>query len=198
VSGEPPSGRTERAPTPGLGAALREMRVARGLSLADVAGETGISKSALSLIENDKADITLRRLVRLAELYEAHLDDLLPSRGHADPVVVRRHERRRIHLRDGRPGHGVDLHLLAPDRNRSMMPIVAIIDPGQGGDFASHEGEELVVVLEGTLRLELEGSEAVVLERGDCAYYESAMPHRWTSIGEDYVRLLAVSTPPRW
>jgi quercetin dioxygenase-like cupin family protein/DNA-binding Xre family transcriptional regulator len=180
--------------TPGLGSALRAARLARHESLATVAAATGISKSSLSLIENDRADITLSRLVRLAEHYRTHLDDLLPTRGHADPIVTRRNERRMLHS----PGEGVDIHLLAPDRNRAMMPIVGVVAPGGGGDFARHDGEELVIVLEGRMRLELEGSPPIMLERGDCAYYESTRPHRWTNDGDTLARLLSVSTPPRW
>jgi quercetin dioxygenase-like cupin family protein len=96
------------------------------------------------------------------------------------------------------PGEGVDIHLLAPDRNRAMMPIVGVVAPGGGGDFARHHGEELVIVLEGRMRLELEGSPPIMLERGDCAYYESTRPHRWTNHGDTLARLLSVSTPPRW
>lgn len=180
--------------TPGLGGALKAARLARHESLATVAAATGISKSLLSLIENDRCDITLGRLVRLAEHYGTHLDDLLPRRGHADPIVTRRTERRMLHS----PGEGVDLHLLAPDRNRTMMPVVGVVEPGGGGDFARHDGEELVVVLEGQMLLELEGSEPIVLERGDCAYYQSTRPHRWTNNGDALARVLSVSTPPRW
>jgi transcriptional regulator with XRE-family HTH domain len=181
--------------TPGLGATLRAARLARHESLATVAAATGISKSSLSLIENDRCDITLTRLIRLAEHYRTHLDDLLPARAPADPIVTRRTERRMLHA----PGEGVDLHLLAPDRNRAMMPIVGVVAPGGGGDFARHDGEELIVVLEGEMLLELEGGAApVVLERGDCAYYQSTQPHRWTNTGKELARVLSVSTPPRW
>src|SRR5262245_32386849 len=96
--------------TPGLGPALKATRLARRESLATVAAATGISKSLLSLIENDRCDITLGRLVRLAEHYGTHLDDLLPARDHPDPIVTRRTERRMLHS----PGQGVDLHVLAP------------------------------------------------------------------------------------
>ena len=179
----PPRGTEARADdggsaTPGLGGALKAARLARHESLATVAAATGISKSLLSLIEH----------------YGTHLDDLLPPRGHADPIVTRRTERRMLHS----PGEGVDLHLLAPDRNRAMMPVVGVVEPGGGGDFARHDGEELVVILEGRMLLELEGSEPIVLERGDCAYYQSTRPHRWTNNGDTLARVLSVSTPPRW
>jgi transcriptional regulator with XRE-family HTH domain len=177
----------------GLGKALKSARLARGESLAQVAAATGISKSSLSLIENDRSDVTLRRLVVLAEHYGKQLSDLLPVRSTANPVVTRRKERRQLHSRV----EGLDLHLLVPDTNRKMMPLVAVFEPGGGAaEFWRHEGEELVIVLEGRILLELEGSTPIVLDRGDCAYYEGTRSHRWSNIGDGIARVLSVGTPP--
>jgi transcriptional regulator with XRE-family HTH domain len=178
---------------PGLGKALKAARLARGESLAQVAAATGISKSSLSLIENDRSDVTLRRLVILAKHYGKHLSDLLPGNPTPDPVVTRRRERRQLHSRV----EGLDLHLLVPDTNRKMMPLVAVFEPGGGAaEFWRHEGEELVLVLEGRILLELEGSPPIVLDRGDCAYYEGMRSHRWSNIGDGIARVLSVGTPP--
>ena len=59
-------------------------------------------------------------------------------------------------------------------------------------------GEEFVLVLDGCLLLELEGSAAVVLERGDSAYYPSDRPHRWSNAGDEITRLVSVASPPHW
>ena len=147
-----------------------------------VAAATGISKSLLSLIENDRSDVTLRRLVLLAEHYGIALGDILPTRGTTDPVVTRRKERRVMHSAE----EGFDIHLLTPDANRKMMPVLVVLEPGGGSaDFWSYEGEELLVMLEGRVLLELEGSTPIVLERGDCAYYASTRQHRCSNIGDD-------------
>jgi quercetin dioxygenase-like cupin family protein len=80
---------------------------------------------------------------------------------------------------------GLDLHVLVPDANRLMLPIVMVLEPGgASAEFWSHEGEELVVVREGRVLLEIEGSVPVALDRGDAAYYESTHPHRWSNIGD--------------
>jgi mannose-6-phosphate isomerase-like protein (cupin superfamily) len=51
-------------------------------------------------------------------------------------------------------------------------------------------------VLEGRILLELGGSAPVVLDRGDCAYYEGMRRHRWSNIGDGIARVLSVATPP--
>jgi len=191
VSGPDPADENDAAA--GLGKALKAARLARGESLAQVAAATGISKSTLSLIENERSDVTIRRLVTLAEHYGTHLGDLLPGKSASDPVVTRRRERRQLHSRV----EGLDLHLLVPDTHRKMMPLVAVFEPGGGAaEFWRHEGEELVLVLEGRVLLELEDAAPIVLDRGDCAYYEGSRSHRWSNIGDGIARVLSVGTPP--
>jgi len=61
-----------KKPTPsavahGAITALKEAREALGLSLADIRDRTGIERSALSRLENETPNVTLRTLERYAE-----------------------------------------------------------------------------------------------------------------------------------
>jgi hypothetical protein len=61
-----------KKPTPSVAAhgaitALKQAREAQGLSLADIRDRTGIERSALSRIENDTPNVTVRTLERYAE-----------------------------------------------------------------------------------------------------------------------------------
>jgi transcriptional regulator with XRE-family HTH domain len=188
----PPAARRADGPEGGLGPALRATRLARGLSLAQVAAATGISRSLLSLIEIGRSDVTVGRLARLAELYGVTLVDLLPAPLAVDPVVTRRDERPKLHSES----EGIDIHLLTHEGGGGMTPIVAVFEPGGGeAEFHEHDGEQFVLVLEGRLRLELEGSAPVELGRGDSAYYDSRRPARWTNVGRGLARVVAVSGP---
>ncbi len=69
----------ETTALPSLGARLKSVRTARRLSLAEVSEATDVSASFLSLVENDKSDITIGRLVRLIEFYGISIADLLPG-----------------------------------------------------------------------------------------------------------------------
>jgi transcriptional regulator with XRE-family HTH domain len=60
--------RKEPAPYPAkIGARIRELRVARRLSLADVANVTGMSKGHLSSVEQGLAAITVETVDRIAQ-----------------------------------------------------------------------------------------------------------------------------------
>src|SRR5215467_475214 len=60
-----------------LGTRLRALRTERGLSLSQLEGATSISSSFLSLVESGKSDITISRLVRLADFFDVELGDLV-------------------------------------------------------------------------------------------------------------------------
>jgi transcriptional regulator with XRE-family HTH domain len=177
-----------------LGAQLRALRGARRLSLGDVARETGISASFLSLVENGRSDITIGRLTRLVDYYGISITDLLPTAGDDDPDVVRAGDERRLRS----PEEGTTMYLLASGTNRTMLPMLLELESGASlAERGHHAGEEFVHVLDGTLVLEVDGAEAQELRAGDSAYYRADRPHRFANASADApLRLICVDSPP--
>jgi quercetin dioxygenase-like cupin family protein/DNA-binding Xre family transcriptional regulator len=184
--------------TPSLGSvgpALRQVRKARNLSLHDVAEATGISASFLSLVEKDRSDITIGRLVRLIDFYGISITDLLPFAAREEyPEVIRPSDRRALQS----AVEGIDVYLLTSDTKRQMMPLEVDFEPGARlAEPGRHAGEEWILVLEGELRLELEGSEPRLLRQGDSAYYPAERPHLLSNASEtERLRVVCVDTPP--
>ena len=58
-----------------------------------------------------------------------------------------------------------------------MEPCILTI-PGDSEESAvfQHEGEEMMLVVEGTMRFNHGGDEYIV-ETGDCIYFDSSVPH---------------------
>ena len=176
-----------------LGDALRELRRRRGATLAEVAQETGISRSFLSLVENGRSDITIGRLLRLVSFYGAHIADLLPQAEPHDPIVVRRAEQREVES----PAEGIRVFVLAPDEERAMSPSLGVIEPtGASAEKASHDGEEFLHVIEGVVALDFGDAEPILLEAGDSAYFNAERPHSYKNPGGVVARFLSVATPP--
>jgi transcriptional regulator with XRE-family HTH domain len=185
----------KRGPRSGsVGAQLRTVRHARGLSLSDVAEATQVSASFLSLVETGRSDITIGRLSRLVEFYRISITDLLPDPGAAEPDVVRAAERRLIHS----PAEGIDVFLLGVDTRRSMMPMLVVFQPGASlAEYGRHAGEEFVHVLSGTLKLTIKDGEERLLGAGDSAYYSSDRPHLFANASEtEPLNLICVDSPP--
>jgi uncharacterized cupin superfamily protein len=72
--------------------------------------------------------------------------------------------------------------LSAPSTIRAGSPTV---EPGasSGPKPMEHPGEELILMLDGTLTFEIEG-EQHVLRRGDALHFRTDRPHRWANPGK--------------
>ncbi len=181
--------------TGALGRRLRASRTERGLSLKEVAAETGLSASFISMVETGQSDITVGRLMRLVSFYRITLPELLGESSQSSSDIVRAGDGRHIHS----PAEGVDYYVMAPDIRRQMSACHIIYEPGCGMiDYDQHPGEEWTYVLEGELELRREGAPTVVLGPGDTAYYSGTQPHAYRNVGEGRARMLGVVTPARF
>lgn len=176
---------------------LLALRRKSGLSLADLGRETGISSSFLSLVEQGRSDITIGRLIRLADFYDVELADLVTG-GHSEPAthvqLLKVDSAENIHSEQ----EGVDLYDLSAGSRWTLVPMLGIHQPG--GTVAVDDPEEretLLFVLEGTFELVFAGESAVRLARGEGAIYRSTGPYIFTNVGDVPGSVLAVDVDPR-
>lgn len=173
-----------------LGLRLRIVRTSRGLSLAEVAREVGISVGFLSSIERSSMSASVATLRNLAKFYKLNILDLFDQSG-ARQYLVRPSERRQLEA-----SKGVRMELLAwgnPVMEPHLFHVAA--GAGSGAEEYAHEGEEFLFMLAGTLNLLVEGQE-YVLRKGDSFYFESSRPHRWANLSKSEAVVLWVNTPP--
>ncbi|MFB6791348.1 helix-turn-helix domain-containing protein [Streptomyces olivaceus] len=171
-----------------LGARLRAIRQARGLTLAQLAAATGISVSTLSRLESGQREPGLRHLLPLARAHRLPLDELVGSRT-GDPRVhprpFTRHGQTWVPLtRNPNDGlHAYKQILPAPAAPRTERTP----RPEQG----SHEGHEWLYVLSGRLLLAL-GEHDLVLTAGQTAEFDTRVPHGIANAGDRPVEWLAL------
>jgi quercetin dioxygenase-like cupin family protein len=75
-----------------------------------------------------------------------------------------------------------------------MEPFLVTVHPGAGAP-STHEGEELLYVLDGRIEVAY-GKELHTLGPGDSIYYDSIVPHRVSAAGASDARILAVVYAP--
>ena len=172
-----------------IGARLRQLRMRRKLSLAQVAKAVAISVGFLSAIERSQMSASIATLRRLARFYKTNILDFF------DPAETNRRLVRPSERKVLEAGPGVRMELLAWG-NTVMEPHLFRIAPKAGsGESYTHEGEEFLMVLRGELHLALDSQE-FRLKSGDSFYFESATPHRWKNPGRSETWVLWVNTPP--
>jgi DNA-binding transcriptional MerR regulator/quercetin dioxygenase-like cupin family protein len=182
-------GQSRQAP---LGARLRRLRKERGLTLEDVATRSGLSTSFVSAVERGSSGVAVATLRRLLSVYATTLDALMRSGRSRVGRVTHAGKRRRITERFS----GVTVEQLTNGPTQMEAQLFSV-EPGGGSQGAySHEGEECIYVLEGSLHLRLGAREQFRLVPGDCAYYPSTLEHEWWNAGTVVARLVWVNTPP--
>lgn len=174
-----------------LGAALRRLRKAQGLTLQQLAYRCGLSQPFLSQLENGKAMPSLMALHNVAQALETTAHSLLQPQERLDISLVRHGEGETYQLVDG-----ASVRFLTRGGSHLMEPNEVEFEPGAGTVNAGHEGEEVIYVLEGRLGVTLEGSEPVELAVGDVLTYPAMTPHTMTAVGQGSCRFLVVTSPP--
>lgn len=172
-----------------IGPRLRQLRLQKRLSLAQVAKSVEISVGFLSALERSQMTASVGTLRKLARFYKTNILDFFEA-GESGSRLVSPDNRKVLP-----GGPGVQMELLAWG-NAVMEPHLFRIAPKAGsGDSYAHEGEEFIYVLRGQLQISV-GGEDYKLKVGDSFYFESSAPHHWVNPGQNETWLLWVNTPP--
>jgi transcriptional regulator with XRE-family HTH domain len=175
-----------------LGSRIREGRMRRGLTVAELGARAGVSKSLVSQIERGVAMPSVETIRRIASsldmpVFSLFLDDL------DSDMVVRSTERRRISY----PGSEVAREILSPGLHGRMVMLWVTFPPGEasGPMPVHHRGEECIVVIEGVVDV-LMAEEKVRLEVGDSMTFDAEVPHRFHNPTAGVSRAVVAISPP--
>ncbi len=182
-----------------VGMRIRDRRKALGLGLQDLATRTGLTASFISLVERDKTNLSLDSLIKIADALDVpffHLTRAAPQLTHTHPVV-RRAERVRMSF----PQAGLTSELLVPNLRGKLEVVVSTGQPHTGNiaRMAGHEAEEVIFVLEGTLKVELRAElqpSPFILQSGDSIHFHLADLQGIYVEGRRKAMWLTAITPP--
>jgi DNA-binding transcriptional MerR regulator/mannose-6-phosphate isomerase-like protein (cupin superfamily) len=180
-----------RPPRPrALGPILRRMRKRRGAGLVEAAAEAGISAGFLSSLERSQANASVATLKRLAAAYGTTVTELFkPPLHHGRHVKP---DQRRVI--DVHPG--VHVEVLSSGSALLQCSLIRVAPlAGSEGSY-SHQGEEFIYVLSGSLEIWLDEAQDYVLQVGDSFWFESTHGHRWFNPGEIETALIWINSPP--
>ncbi len=163
------------------------------MTLAEVAGQVGVTRSFLSQVERGVVNPSVTTLRRIAQALRVPLFILLSRDEFSPNALVKKDERRTIVLSYS----NLTYQLLSPDLNRKIEMVYSRIEPGSISceEPVSHPGEECMLVLVGTVRVEV-GDEEFIVDEGDTLYFDCGLPHRLTNISDVPAEMVSAITPP--
>lgn len=174
---------------PVLGALIRKIRKQQGMTLQELADRAGISVGYLSQVERDLATPSLGSLAQVAGALGLGLDAFV-SQTRPEDSLTRAATRPRFSLGDHAIGYET---ISAGLPGGELSSYILHIPPGYSSEQVAHEGEEIIIVLEGEIWQRL-GDQTFTLGTGDSLHYMGTTPHAWGNSGTAPARLLYTGT----
>ena len=178
-----------------VGKRIKEHRESRGFSVRGLADKAGLSPSMISQIECGKVDPSLSTLRTLAltldvPMFFLVLEDHTPS-----PQTVTLGRGRKVLF----PDDGLEYEILHSDQQKLMGVHIGVLHPkGRTSEgLLPHEGEECLIVLEGSMEVVFE-HETIALSAGESLYFDSSVPHRLQNPNPDDCRFYLIISPPKF
>jgi transcriptional regulator with XRE-family HTH domain/quercetin dioxygenase-like cupin family protein len=194
-----------------LGQRVREARRSQGLTLKQLAVRLNTSSARLSEIENERLRLDVQELLAVADALAVPLDALVPPDVSLPYQITRDAELRsrapRPTLFAGGDGAG---EIASPNTywpladlfvGRHLEPVLARMAAVAESDvaFCCHHEEEFAFALRGALEFRIktpDGERRDVLNRGDCIYFRSDLPHAFRALEADGAESVHVFCAP--
>ncbi len=170
-----------------IGEKIRAIRKQKNLTLKELAELSGISTSMISKIEKAQTLPPISTYANIASGLETSFGELFQIETTESDISIVRSNDRQIVSR----GPYIGSPLAYQKKDKLMEPFLfeypSIDKPAE----FRHNNEEMLFVLEGTLEFKY-GEEIIILEEGDCVYFNGNTPHGGRSIGKNTTRALVV------
>jgi Predicted transcriptional regulators len=167
-----------------IGEKIKNVRELKKISVEDMASRSGLSEEQIKRIEGNEDFPSLAPLIKIARVLGVRLGTFLDDQQELGPVVCRKQSR------ESTEGIGftnnavtkhkyMSYHALSQDKSgRHMEPFIIDVEPSKDADFtfSTHEGEEFIYVIAGTVEINY-GKNIYILEEGDSIYYDSIVAH---------------------
>jgi mannose-6-phosphate isomerase-like protein (cupin superfamily) len=171
---------------------IRELREIEGISAEAMSQNLEIPIELLLAYESGSTDIPVSFLLTLAHRFNLELLSLL--RGDEPKLHVYTVVRKNKGLNVERSKHYQYESLASNFIHKKAEPFIVTVEPSISDEFPefnSHPGQEFNFVLEGTLKVIIDGHE-IILNEGDSIYFDSGYQHAMKAQNSITARFLAV------
>lgn len=178
-----------------IGEKLGEMRLARGLTLSQLAARAGIGEERIRAFEAGTEMPAVGDLVRLADALDVRIGHFFLRQLTGQRVEVVRAADRWTVQAPSEAGRTLNYRYQSLSYNlteKLMAPFLVEIPPDrtESPPTSSHQGEEFLFVLAGQLEVRV-GDEVHRLAPGDSIYFDSRQEHALRAVEGATARVLA-------
>jgi transcriptional regulator with XRE-family HTH domain len=179
-----------------IGKRIKAFRAQKRITLEQLARQAGFTKGYLSKVEKSKKSPPVSTLGIIARALGVTISALLGEEASRTSFCLVRKDERPIIARDG-TDFGYSYEAMAykyPSKIMEPFLLTLPVKPKKRTVY-QHEGEEILFVIQGTMKF-LHGSEEYIVHEGDCIYFDSSLPHFGESVGPEEVKCFMVIYNP--
>lgn len=173
---------------------LKGLREMSHITEAQMAQATGLSLEEYRICEQGEENLTVAFLVTCADFLKVDVSEIITGKAPRleTYTVCRNGNGLSIKKREGFEYH----HLASMLKNRLAEPCIVEVAYSEQAEqepivLTTHSGQEFDYVLEGSLKISINGHEEI-LYAGDSIYYGSNHPHGMVAAGGTNCRFLAI------
>ncbi len=177
--------------SPLVGGLIRERRRALNMTLKALGELSNLSVGFLSQVERDQATPSLGALSMISKGLDVEMEFFVSS-----PAVHRGRTKNGERERFSVDESSLSYERLGADfAGKSLSSFIVIVPPGYVSERVSHEGEEVIYILDGEITTYVENEE-IVLGVGDSLHFRSTRTHSWANKVKVECRILWTGTIP--
>jgi len=184
-----------------VGAKIKFLCDDKNISIDQLAERSGLTVEQIELIENSDTVPSLSPLIKIARAIGVRLGTFLDDSDELGPVIHRQTESQQpatFSSQLSSANSHLDFFSLAASKTgRHMEPFLIDIKPSPSHQpiLSSHEGEEFIFVLQGSIKINY-GNKIHVMNQGDSIYYDSIVDHLVSALNGEPAQILAVVYTP--
>ncbi len=184
-----------------VGSKIQQVRLLKNITVEELAQRSSLDASQIEKIEANEILPSLSPLIKIARALSVRLGTFLDDHEQLGPVVSRccdKNKSASFSNENVESRSHLDFYALASGKSgRHMEPFIIEIKPGSNGagKLSTHEGEEFIYVMEGSVSVKY-GKETFVINKGDSIYYDSIVEHLVESANDEAAKILAVVYTP--
>lgn len=174
---------------PALGALIRKRRKQLDLTLQALCDSAGLSVGYLSQVERGQSTPSLGTLAQVAQALSVGLEYFITTPKPSDSLT----------RAGARPQFSIDGSSIMYESVSADFPgaelssYILHVPAGYASEVVSHEGEEIIFLLDGEITQTL-GGQTFILQQGDSLHYTGSTPHSWSNETQSTTRILWTGT----
>jgi transcriptional regulator with XRE-family HTH domain len=170
---------------------IRQLRLERNMTQKALADAIEVTKGYISRMENAESAPPVGTLIALSQALGVELNAFFEVEDpEAYHCVTRKNERPRV-ARDHMAGATYEHLALNFPKRAFESYIIKVPGPSEHTQVNQHKGQEMLFVLKGAIKFQINGNE-YVLQQGDAIYFNASYPHNGACISEEGAEIIGI------